>query len=188
MEAGCEPSAVNGAGRCVLLGCEPDAFALRLKKALEAAKFSVAIATTVREGLALIEKREISDAVIDILLDGESAFPLIRSLREAKRQARVLVLTAYPSIATAVQAIKLGACDYLPLPVEPGEAVRILLGRPRGRTLDAVGPAPSVSQIEWEHINRVLTETRWNISASARRLRMHRRTLQRKLGKYPVDP
>ena len=187
MEANSEPSAVSGAGRCVLLGREQDAFASRLVKALEDAKFSVAPSGTVSDALSLIEKRRVSDAVIDIKLQGESAFPLIRCLREANRQARILVLTAFPSIASAVQAIKLGACDYLPLPVEPGEAVRTLLDWPNGRKLDVAESALSVSRIEWEHINRVLTESRWNISAAARRLGMHRRTLQRKLGKHPAN-
>ena len=102
------------------------------------------------------------------------------------RKARVVVVTAFPSIATAVPAIELGACDYLPLPIEPAEAVNALLDGHRGRKSDIADTPRSVNRVEWEHINRVLTESRGNISAAAGRLGMHRRTLQRKLGKRPV--
>ena len=132
------------------------------------------------------EDRPVTDAILDIRLRGESAFPLIRRIRELNRKAQIVVVTAFPSIATAVQAIKLGACEYMPLPIEPTEAVDALLNFRRGRKSDTVDTPLSVNRVEWEHINRVLTDSRGNISAAAGRLGMHRRTLQRKLGKRPV--
>lgn len=182
---GSEASRIGGTGRCVLLAREEDAFADRLAKALQEEQFAVVDSATVPEALALIEGQAITDAILEIRLHGESVFPLIRRIREVNRKARVVVVTAFPSIATAVQAIKLGACDYLPLPIDPLEAVDALLDRQCRRRIDSADTPLSVNRIEWEHINRVLTENRGNISAAARRLGMHRRTLQRKIGKHP---
>ena len=125
--------------------------------------------------------------VLDLNLAGSSGLALIEPLLEANPAARIVVLTGYASITTAVDAIKLGAVQYLAKPVEI-EAVLAAFAPDDGPDLEL--PAPdeplSVDRLEWEHIQRVLNENDGNISATARALKMHRRTLQRKLSKRPV--
>ncbi len=138
---------------------------------------------------ALTLAREISPAqvVLDLNLNGSSGLALIPELLAINPACRIVVLTGYASIATAVDAIKLGATQYLAKPVEL-EAV--LAAFPSDDSPDTRLPAPdeplSVDRLEWEHIQRVLNENEGNISATARALKMHRRTLQRKLSKRPV--
>ena len=125
--------------------------------------------------------------VLDLNLAGSNGLLLIRELLAANPACRIVVLTGYASIATAVEAIKLGAIQYLAKPVELDTILAAFA--------DTEPPAPddcapeqllSVERLEWEHIQRVLAEHEGNISATARALNMHRRTLQRKLGKRPV--
>lgn len=123
--------------------------------------------------------------VLDLNLGGESGLKLIRPLLEASPHARILVLTGYASIATAVDAVKLGATQYLAKPADVDAIIKAL----RAEDVvpgDGVPDAPmSVDRLEWEHIQRVLAEHDGNISATARALKMHRRTLQRKLARPP---
>ena len=125
--------------------------------------------------------------ILDLNLNGSSGLALIPQLLAIAPDCRILVLTGYASIATAVDAIKLGAVQYLAKPVEI-EAILAAFGPARAPDVDL--PAPdeplSVDRLEWEHIQRVLGENDGNISATARALKMHRRTLQRKLAKRPV--
>lgn len=125
-------------------------------------------------------------AVLDLNLDGSSGLKLIGPVRQSSPDCRILVLTGYASISTAVDAIKLGADQYLAKPVEVDAIVRALLEEQTPDDEDAGGETLSVSRLEWEHIQRVLAENDGNISATARALKMHRRTLQRKLAKRPV--
>lgn len=125
--------------------------------------------------------------VLDLNLGSVSGLTLIPALREAAPAARIVVLTGYASIATAVEAIKLGATQYFAKPVE----VEAIVGAVQGESVAASTTAPpsdplSIDRLEWEHIQRVLREHDGNISATARALKMHRRTLQRKLAKRPV--
>lgn len=125
--------------------------------------------------------------VLDLNLNGSSGLALIPELLAINADCRIVVLTGYASITTAVDAIKLGAIQYLAKPVEI-EAILGAFDNDDGPDLDL--PAPdeplSVDRLEWEHIQRVLNENDGNISATARALKMHRRTLQRKLSKHPV--
>ncbi len=125
--------------------------------------------------------------ILDLNLDGASGLALIPELLGINPACRIVVLTGYASITTAVDAIKLGAIQYLAKPVEI-EAILGAFDDDDGPDLDL--PAPdeplSVDRLEWEHIQRVLNENDGNISATARALKMHRRTLQRKLSKHPV--
>lgn len=125
--------------------------------------------------------------VLDLNLNGASGLALIPELLAINPACRIVVLTGYASITTAVDAIKLGAIQYLAKPVEI-EAILGAFDNDEGPDLDL--PAPdeplSVDRLEWEHIQRVLNENEGNISATARALKMHRRTLQRKLSKHPV--
>ncbi len=139
------------------------------------------------EALRLAQDEEPEFVVLDLNIDGESGLRLIEPLLAANPDARILVLTGYASIATAVDAVKLGAVQYLAKPADVDAIIRALHA---GAVVidDAVADAPmSVDRLEWEHIQRVLAEHEGNISATARALKMHRRTLQRKLARPPPD-
>jgi two-component system response regulator RegA len=125
--------------------------------------------------------------VLDLNLNGSSGLALIPQLLAINPACRIVVLTGYASITTAVDAIKLGAVQYLAKPVEI-EAILAAFESDDDPDLDLVAPDEplSVDRLEWEHIQRVLNENDGNISATARALKMHRRTLQRKLSKRPV--
>ena len=125
--------------------------------------------------------------VLALNLNGSSGLALIPQLLSLNAACRIVVLTGYASIATAVDAIKLGAVQYLAKPVEI-EAILAAFESDDGPDLELAAPDEplSIDRLEWEHIQRVLNENDGNISATARALKMHRRTLQRKLGKHPV--
>lgn len=142
----------------------------------------------VQDGAQALERaaaRHFDYAVLDLKLGSESSLSLIEPLRAALPALRILLLTGYASVATAVDAIKRGAINYLPKPASADAILRAL----RGEDDDAPPPAPEqmtpLSRIEWEHIQQALQETEGNLSAAARLLGMHRRSLQRKLGKRP---
>jgi two-component system, response regulator RegA len=137
--------------------------------------------------LAMASELKPPRIVLDLNLNGSSGLALIPELLVINPDCRIVVLTGYASITTAVDAIKLGAIQYLAKPVEI-EAILSAFDNDEGPDLDL--PAPdeplSVDRLEWEHIQRVLNENDGNVSATARALKMHRRTLQRKLSKHPV--
>jgi two-component system response regulator RegA len=125
-------------------------------------------------------------AVVDLKLPDRSGLEVVAELHRLHPDLRIVVLTGYASIATAVQAVKLGAVQYLPKPATPDE-IAAAFGSADG--IDGIPIAsdpPSVARLEWEHIQTVLAQHDGNISATARALKMHRRTLQRKLAKRPV--
>ncbi|GMG87123.1 response regulator transcription factor [Biformimicrobium ophioploci] len=177
--------------RCLLV--DDDETALRLmKRALERQGFAIADAASVEAALALIAQQDFDCALLDLKIGNDSGLHLIEPLRARNPHARILMLTGYSSVSTAVAAIKLGANDYLCKPAT-GEAVAAALaGQPAAEAEEALVQTPlpdnppSVGRVEWEHIQRVLAENEGNISATARALGMHRRTLQRKLQKRPV--
>jgi two-component system, response regulator RegA len=125
-------------------------------------------------------------AVLDLNLGGASGLRAIEPLKRANADCGIVVLTGYASIATAVDAIKLGARQYLAKPVEVDAIVNALLEQRAPEATAAPEATLSVPRLEWEHIQRVLGENGGNVSATARALKMHRRTLQRKLGKRPA--
>ena len=176
-----------------ILLIEDDAtFSATLARALKRRGYEVFAAAAPEKALALA----IADApewiVLDLNLAGASGLGLLPQLRDALPAARIVVLTGYASISTAVDAIKLGAVQYLAKPVDVDTLLRAfshsLDAAPAAG--DAAAPPPavpmSVDRMEWEHIQRVLREHQGNISATARALNMHRRTLQRKLLKRPA--
>lgn len=162
------------------------AFNRVLARALGLRGFTVFSAHTPDEALELAHRHEPEFVVLDLNLAGASGMKLIRPLLETNPQARILVLTGYASIATAVDAVKLGAVQYLAKPAEVDAIVKALLAD--AVDLDAAAPDQpmSVGRLEWEHLQRVLAENDGNISATARALKMHRRTLQRKLARPPA--
>lgn len=144
-------------------------------------------AHTPDEARALAAEKKPGRVVLDLNLAGANGLTLIRELLANDPACRIVVLTGYASIATAVDAIKLGAVQYLAKPVEL-DAILAAFGEHAPPQPDEAAPEQplSVDRLEWEHIQRVLGEHEGNISATARALNMHRRTLQRKLGKRPV--
>jgi len=157
-----------------------------LAKALEKRGFDVFTATEIASGLELADDHQPDFAVIDLRIGNESGLELVEKLHAKNPSLRMLMLTGYASIATAVEAIKLGATHYLTKPASVDDILHALQ-REQGDT--AVTPAEnpvSVKRLEWEHLQKVLMEHDGNISATARALNMHRRTLQRKLDKHPV--
>lgn len=177
---------MNDGGR-ILVVDDDAVFADTLARALARRGHAVRIASDAETVLGLAASGTACDAVIlDLRLGADSGLGLIAPLKAAWPTARILLLTGYASIATAVEAIKLGAVHYLPKPAGVDE-ILAALGRLEG---DAGTPPPdepmSVDRLEWEHIQKVLAEHEGNLSATARALKMHRRTLQRKLAKRPV--
>jgi len=170
----------------LLLVDDDPTFCRVLAQALEKRGFAVTVAHGVEEALKTALQAAPEYAVVDLKMPGPSGLVLVEKLKELDEQTRIVVLTGYASIATAVEAIKLGATHYLAKPADADEVVAAL-NRAAGDAGIAVSPAPlSVDRLEWEHIHKVLAEQQGNISATARALKMHRRTLQRKLGKKPV--
>lgn len=165
-------------------------FARVLARALGSRGFEVLTAGNADEARAMARRHHPRYCVLDLKLGEENGLRLIPELKALVPDMRVLLLTGYASIATAVEAIKRGAHDYLSKPVDADAVVRALLesDAPVGEddVIDAPEAPLALRRLEWEHIQRVLTECDGNISETARRLGMHRRTLQRKLSKHPV--
>jgi len=157
-----------------------------LAEALEKRGFQVSVEHSVAAALDNIRLAAPDYAVIDLRMPDQSGLMLVSTLAAAGKQTKIVVLTGYASIATAVEAIKLGATYYLAKPADADDIVAAFQ-RGAGNASEPVKEKPfSVNRLEWEHINRVLTENGDNISATARALNMHRRTLQRKLSKRPL--
>jgi two-component system response regulator RegA len=156
-----------------------------LARALRRRGYDVETARVFQDALAVIGHRLHEFAVIDLKIPGGSGLTLVERLKQRNPGIRIVVLTGFASVATAVEAIKLGATHYLPKPADADEIVAAF-GRDQGDPAAQVSPQPlSVERLEWEHIQKVLSENSGNVSATARALNMHRRTLQRKLGKKP---
>jgi len=171
----------------VLLIDDDDIFVRVLARALAARGFDVRTAGNRADALVAAREQQPDHAVLDLKLGDENGLALIPELLEIQPDLRILLLTGYASIATAVEAIKRGATDYLAKPVDADQVVQALRGG--GDGIEATSTpfaAPPLKRLEWEHIQRVLAECDGNISEAARRLGLHRRTLQRKLAKRPV--
>ena len=175
--------------RPLLLIDDDAVFAAVLARALCARGFAVDTATDGACALALAREKAPDYAVLDLKLGAENGLALIPELLALRPDLRILLLTGYASIATAVEAIKRGAHDYLAKPVDADAVVRALLEGDAPTGDDDLADAPeaplALRRLEWEHIQRVLAECEGNISEAARRLGLHRRTLQRKLAKRP---
>lgn len=188
-----------GTQRRILLVDDDEAFCNALKMSLGRRGIESEIALRRQTALMLAQTHHFTDITIDLNMGDESGLQLIAPLRKLQPHASILVLTGYASIVTTVQAMKLGADNYLAKPVNTNTLLQALESdgpQVNESTLvastiqhDAVAPHDtlmSVSRLEWEHIQRALAEHQGNISATARALHMHRRTLQRKLAKKPV--
>jgi two-component system response regulator RegA len=161
-------------------------FCTVLKSALEKRNYEVLVANDVSSGILLAEQSLPEYAVIDLRIGYESGLELVKALIALDDNTQIVMLTGFASIATAVEAIKLGAVHYLTKPANADEIVNAL-NKNEGDSSVSISENPlSVKRLEWEHLQKVLMQHDGNISAAARALNMHRRTLQRKLEKKPV--
>ncbi|MSP28557.1 MAG: response regulator transcription factor [Methylococcales bacterium] len=161
-------------------------FCTVLKSALEKRNYEVLVANDVNSGILLAEQNLPEYAVIDLRIGYESGLELVKALIALDDNTQIVMLTGFASIATAVEAIKLGAVHYLTKPANADEIVHAL-NKNDGDSAVSISENPlSVKRLEWEHLQKVLMQHDGNISAAARALNMHRRTLQRKLEKKPV--
>ena len=158
------------------------AFLQRLGRAMEVRGFEVRMAESVAEGLDLIRQRAPAFAIVDMRLEDGSGLDVIEELKEIRASSRSIVLTGYGNFATAVSAVKLGAVDYLAKPADADEVTDALLA-PTGERAPPPTQPMSADRVRWEHIQRVYELCDRNVSETARRLNMHRRTLQRILAK-----
>ena len=155
-------------------------------RAFETRGYTVRYAHTAREGVATAQSLRPDSALVDLRLPDESGLKIIAALKTANRDMRIVVLTGHGSIPTAIEAVKLGATYYLTKPVEADEVLAALQKDAPNDGVAVDARPMSVDRLEWEHIQRVLRDNNDNVSATARALSMHRRTLQRKLRKHPA--
>jgi two-component system response regulator RegA len=153
-----------------------------LRRALEKRGFAVTVAHSVEQALPLAQANPPQYAVVDLKMGGASGLVLVQALHELDPATRIVMLTGYASIATAVEAVKLGATQYLSKPANADDIVAAFGHRATAEVQLEEQTLP-LERIEWEHLQRVLREQHNNISSAARRLNMHRRTLQRKLNR-----
>ncbi|MFN7093254.1 ActR/PrrA/RegA family redox response regulator transcription factor [Allorhizobium sp. NPDC080224] len=166
-----------------LLIVDDDApFLRRLARAMESRGFTVELAGSVAEGIAKAKEAAPAYAVVDLRLGDGTGLDVIEAIRERRSDTRIIVLTGYGNIATAVTAVKLGALDYLAKPADADDVYLALTQRP-GEKAEIPENPMSADRIRWEHIQRVYESCERNVSETARRLNMHRRTLQRILAK-----
>lgn len=167
----------------LLIVDDDDAFRTALGAALERRGFAVSMAAEPTSALDLARQKVFEYALVDVRMPGGSGLDLVKALRTLDEGTRIVVLTGYGTIANAVEAMRSGAIDYLTKPTNAEVCARALLGL--SPATNATEDVPSLDRVEWEYLNRVLTDCGGNISEAARRLRMHRRSLQRKMGKLP---
>ncbi len=169
-----------------LLIDDDEALTQVLARALRRRGFESLIAHNGEDAISFFEQHSFDKAIVDLKMERESGLTLIPQLKALQPDLEIVVLTGYSSVATAVEAVKLGAINYLCKPANT-EEILAAFEQGSGNTDIAIPEQrPSVDRMEWEHIQKVLHENEGNISASARVLGMHRRTLQRKLNKRPV--
>jgi two-component system, response regulator RegA len=170
------------ADKTLLLVDDDKPFLTRLGRAMESRGFDVRLADTVLDGIAAVRTRAPGYAVVDLRLSDGNGLDVIEVLHSSRPDARVVVLTGYGNIATAVTAVKLGAIDYLAKPADADAVYGALISDKDIRTALPENPM-SADRVRWEHIQRVYELCNRNVSETARRLNMHRRTLQRILAK-----
>lgn len=174
-------------GEHVLIIDDDEIFSEVLSRSLVRKQYCVDTAKDVASTVEKLDVKAFDYAIVDLCIGEESGLTVVKKIKRASPETRIIMLTGYASIATAVEAIKLGAMHYLTKPAEVDDIIAAF-GKEEGD--DKVKPAEaplSVKRLEWEHIQKVLHEHDGNISAAARAMGMHRRTLQRKLQKKPVQ-
>ncbi|MFC0284693.1 ActR/PrrA/RegA family redox response regulator transcription factor [Camelimonas abortus] len=177
-----DPATAPQGDRTLLIVDDDRPFLNRLARAMENRGYQVRTAETAADGIAAIEADPPAYAVIDMRLGDGNGLDVITKLKERRADARGVILTGYGNIATAVTAVKLGAFDYLAKPADADEVHAALMAQQGGRAQPPENPM-SADRVRWEHIQRVYELCGRNVSETARRLNMHRRTLQRILAK-----
>lgn len=175
----------------VLVVDDDETYRTRLVRAFQSRHFEAQGARDGESALALARKESPEYAVVDLRMPGMSGLDVVRELKAVDAMTNVVVLTGYGSIATALEAVRLGATHYLTKPADVDD-ILAAFERAKGPPVEALAKdeksfVPSLARAEWEHINRVLTDSGGNISQAARLLGLHRRSLQRKLSKYPTS-
>jgi two-component system response regulator RegA len=166
----------------LLIVDDDESFRQAMRNAFLRRGYEVALAGNADEANAAIKATAPDYAVVDLRMPGPGGLEVVRTLRGLDTPPQVVVLTGYGTIGTAVEAVRLGAVNYLNKPADADEVEAALLGK---RPPPPVDEVPSLDRQEWEYLNRILADCNGNISEAARRLKMHRRTLQRKLQKHP---
>jgi len=177
-----EALASLGGDLSLLIVDDDKPFLQRLQRAMEKRGFAVAAAETVAEAKESVERSAPAFAVVDLKLEDGNGLDVIEALRTRRPEARAVILTGYGNIATAVTAVKLGAVDYLSKPADADDILAALLQTREQKAEPPENPM-SADRVRWEHIQRVYELCDRNVSETARRLNMHRRTLQRILAK-----
>ena len=154
----------------------------RLARAMEKKGFQVTQAESVKQGMNMAHNTPPAFAVIDLRLGDGSGLEVVKEIQKIKKDSKVVVLTGYGNIPTAVAAVKAGAIDYLPKPADADDVENALLALPESKAIPPENPM-SADRVKWEHIHRIFELCNRNVSETARRLKMHRRTLQRILSK-----
>ena len=184
VDSSSQPDAQNA--RSILVVDDDDTLRSRLAAALRLRGYEASEASSEKQACAIATVDSPEYAVVDLRLGAESGLDVVRALKAIDAETKIVVLTGYGSIATAMEAVRLGASGYI---TKPADADDVLAAFARGDAAVAPHPpgysAPSLARAEWEHINRVLADCDGNISEAARRLKIHRRSLQRKLQKRP---
>jgi two-component system, response regulator RegA len=179
-----QPMRFTGEGDTLLVVDDDAPFRNRLARALEKRGFEVVAVASLAEARSVLKETAPDFAAVDMRLEDGNGLDLVTDLRTARPEVRVVMLTGYGNIASAVAAIKSGAIDYLPKPTDADQVEAAL----RGGDAAPLPPPPeepmSADRVRWEHIQRVFEQCNRNVSETARRLKMHRRTLQRILGKH----
>ena len=180
-------SSTPTSGQSLLLVDDDERFRERLAQAFERRGYDVQVASSGQQALELAQVDSPELALVDLRMPGEWGLRTVRDLLAIDTETRIVVLTAYGSIATALEAVRLGAVGFLQKPATVAEIERAFTPADADVDVDAPNEVPSLARAEWEHINRVLTECDGNIRQAAKLLGLHRRTLQRKLAKFPVS-
>ena len=172
--------------RCLLIVEDDDGFARTLKRSFERRGYDVLVTASLDELRKVLEEKSPGYAVVDLKLGGASGLACVEALHAHDEEMLIVVLTGFASIATAVEAIKLGACHYLAKPANTDD-IEAAFQKAEGNAEIALAERPtSIKTLEWERIHQTLIDVDFNISEAARRLGMHRRTLARKLEKRQV--
>lgn len=174
----------------ILLVDDDERLRSRMARAFEERGYEVQQAEGYDDAIAIARRESTELAVVDLRMPGKSGLELVRELHRIDPATKIVVLTGYGSIATALEAVRLGATHYL---TKPADVDEIIAAFGRGEARDGgeasleTAATPSLARVEWEHIQRVLTDCDGNITKASERLGIHRRSLQRKLAKYPTS-
>ena len=170
------------------IGDEPnESFATSLERSFERKDYEVKTAANAKEAQEILKKFHPRYAVVDLKMPGESGLELVKYLHKFDKMIKIVMLTGYASITTTIEAIKSGACYYLAKPANADMIIAAFNGESNILQKPLNDKKTSIKNLEWEHIHQVLVETDFNISESARKLGMHRRTLARKLEKKRIS-